>query len=141
MPYYNNPFGTPQQSFTGGMVPQQNMNAFTPQQTQSMDQQPETVFAWVQGRSGAEAYMLPPNKSAFLMDSNNSVLYAKGTDSYGRYSPLMSYKLVPMEETSYNQALPGAEAIDYDRIRSIISEEVSRQMDMIGSKPQKKESK
>lgn len=95
--------------------------------SQQMPQQ-DTSVSWVQGRSGAEAYPLAPGRRALLMDSNDAILYVKQTDSTGRYLPLQAYRLVPMEDISQNQALPPAEvSIDYDRIREIISEEVSKQ--------------
>lgn len=100
----------------------------TPQMPYSQNQQ-DTVIDWVMGRSGAEAYALKPNTNAFLMDSNNNgeTVYTKSTDMSGRYGPLRSFKMIPFEEESHAEAIP--EPIDYDRIRSIISEEVTKQME------------
>ena len=129
MPSYNN--------FQNGYYPQpissylNNTNAYAyQQQTQAPMPQNDTQFSWVQGRAGAEAYSLAPGRSAFLMDSNEPYLYAKATDSYGRYMPLQTYKLVPVEESNAMLPMSGnSESVDYDKIRSIISEEVTRQMD------------
>ena len=129
MAYYNNyvpnnqvwatnPYSYPQS--TAPTMVQQQM-------PQSYDAQNDTTVAWVQGRSGAEAYPMGPGRRAMLMDSNEPVLYVKQTDMSGRYMPLQSYRLVPMEEQSQAQALP-AESIDYDKIREIISEEVNKKM-------------
>ena len=100
--------------------------------------QQDTVIDWVMGRSGAEAYPLKPNTNAFLMDSNNSgeTVYTKSTDMSGRYGPLRSFKMVPFEEQSH--AAAAAEPIDYEKIRAIISDEVSKQMDAMTA-PSKKE--
>ena len=122
-----------------GWQQNQNMNnSFgTPQMTPQTSQQ-DTVIDWVMGRSGAEAYQLRPNTNAFLMDSNNSgeTVYTKSTDMSGRYGPLRSFKMVPFEEQSH--AAAPVEPIDYDKIRAIISDEVSKQMDAMTA-PQKKE--
>ena len=118
---YNN-FGNVNGGFSLSYIPRQMpTNAYS-----VPSQQPDTFVAWVQGRSGAEAYPLAPGRSALLMDSNAPIIYAKSTDTSGRYLPLKSFKLVPMEDTAQTQALP-TEAIDYEKIREIISEEVNRQ--------------
>lgn len=102
-------------------APQQSSYPTNPQQ--------DTVIDWVMGRSGAEGYTLKPNTNAFLMDSNNNgeTVYTKSTDMTGRYGPLRSFKMVPFEDQS--RAEGGSEPIDYERIRSIISEEVTKQME------------
>ena len=99
-----------------------------PNYAQQTAPQQDTMFKWVQGRAGAEAFSLAPGTSAFLMDSNEPILYAKATDSYGRYMPLQSYKLVPMEDqmSSAPQISQASEPIDYDKIRQMIAEEVSK---------------
>ena len=131
MPNYNN--------YSNGYYPQAmnyypNSNVQTAlgqmQPSQAPMPQNDTQFSWVQGRAGAEAYSLAPGRSAFLMDSNEPYLYAKATDSYGRYMPLQTYKLVPVEAPQAALPMSGnGESIDYDKIRNIISEEVTRQMD------------
>lgn len=124
MNYYNNPY-TPN---AYGYTPQPN--GYTSAQPAVMNQQPEPIFKYVSGRSGAEAYPLAPNTNAYLMDNNEGVLYAKATDSYGRYYPLKSYRMVPMEEVSATEALPQTqESIDYDKIRQMISDEIGKYMD------------
>lgn len=122
MAYYNN-YVNPYMN--SGIMPNQvnSAGAYMPQQPQQ-----DTMFKWVQGRAGAEAFSLAPGTSAFLMDSNEPILYAKATDSYGRYMPLQSYKLVPMEDqmSSAPQIAQTSEPIDYDKIRQMIAEEVSK---------------
>lgn len=122
MAYYNN-YVNPYMN--SGIMPNQvnSAGAYMPQQPQQ-----DTMFKWVQGRAGAEAFSLAPGTSAFLMDSNEPILYAKATDSYGRYMPLQSYKLVPMEDqmSSAPQIAQASEPIDYDKIRQMIAEEVGK---------------
>lgn len=38
---------------------------------------------WVQGESGAKAYLMAPNSTVMLMDSEDSVFYLKSTDTAG----------------------------------------------------------
>lgn len=129
MAYYNNNYVNPYMNT--GIMPNQinSAGAYMPQQPQQ-----DTMFKWVQGRAGAEAFSLAPGTSAFLMDSNEPILYAKATDSYGRYMPLQSYKLVPMEDqmTSSPQIAQPSEPIDYEKIRQMIAEEVSNALNQNG---------
>lgn len=135
MPNYNNfgngyypqyPSYTPNNAYGVPVYQNNAQNPYSGSQSYEPRQQ-DTVVNWVQGKSGAEAYPLAPGQRAMLMDSNDPVLYVKATDTSGRYMPLQSYRLVPMEETSASQALP-QEAIDYDKIRAIISEEVNKRL-------------
>lgn len=47
---------------------------------------------WVQGRAGAEAYMLEPNSRAVLFDSESQKFYIKEVGADGRPQPLMVFK-------------------------------------------------
>ena len=138
MNYYNNPY-TP--NAYGYTTPQPNVNGYMSTTPAIVNQQPEPIFKYVSGKSGAEAYPLAPNTNAYLMDNNEGVLYTKATDSYGRYYPLKSYRMVPMEEVSATEALPQVqESIDYDKIRQMISDEIGKYMDT-ATTPKKKEAK
>ena len=50
-----------------------------PQQTQQVNQ----GILWVQGEAGAKSYLVAPNTSVLLMDSENSNFYIKTTDAAG----------------------------------------------------------
>ena len=47
-----------------------------PQQSQQVNQ----GILWVQGEAGAKSYLVAPNTSVLLMDSENSNFYIKTTD-------------------------------------------------------------
>lgn len=51
----------------------------------------------VNGRNGAEAYMLAPNSSALLLDESAPVVWLKQTDGAG-YPTLTPYKITPYQE-------------------------------------------
>ena len=61
---------------------------FNPYQTQfmpqiQMPQQPSQSIQYVNDKKSAEAYQMPPNSSAILMDSNLPRFYMKQTDASG----------------------------------------------------------
>ena len=43
-----------------------------------------TNITWVQGEAGAKAYMVAPNNTIALWDSESQVIYIKETDMTGR---------------------------------------------------------
>lgn len=45
-------------------------------------------LVWVQGEAGAKSYLMTPNQTALLMDSENQVFYLKSTDNAGMPLPL-----------------------------------------------------
>lgn len=49
---------------------------------------------WVQGESGAKAYMVAAGNSVLLMDSENSTFYIKSTDASGMPLPLRTFDYV-----------------------------------------------
>ena len=53
---------------------------------------------WVQGEAGANAYMMLPNSTVWLMDSQDQYLYIKRTDAVGRPYPLEKYRLVKEDD-------------------------------------------
>lgn len=69
------------------------MNPLQPQmdrlaQMQAQYQQPQQTqvnqgILWVQGEAGAKSYLVAPNTSVLLMDSENSNFYIKTTDAAG----------------------------------------------------------
>ena len=127
MAYYTNPYSmypnSPNAYSTVPNIPQQNQGN----------------IVWVQGRAGAEAYPVAPGNRLMLMDSNEPVVYVKQADMSGRMLPLMIYDLVERVETSNTpQITQAAESVDYDRIRQIISEEVSKRMTHTANKKEGK---
>lgn len=54
-----------------------------PQQAPQPTLQQNQGLNWVQGESGAKAYLMVPNSTVMLMDSEDSVFYLKSTDSSG----------------------------------------------------------
>ena len=104
---YYSPYGSygyntypQQQSFNGQMQPQQQMSPQNaPQQAYYQNPTPNPIpmgMAYVNGTEGAKAFILPPNSSALLMDSDNPMFYIKTANPQGQCS-LEYYKFQKVE--------------------------------------------
>lgn len=101
-------------------------------------QQPaQNTFQWVQGRAGAEAFLVAPGQSVILMDSNAPVIYFKSADASGRYLPMKTYDLVertvPVPEQA--PAIDTGLFVKRDEIGDLVAKEVDRYLNA----PAKKE--
>lgn len=52
-------------------------------QTPQPQQQPQTNIVWVQGEAGAKSYLVAPNTTVQLWDSEKQVIYLKSADASG----------------------------------------------------------
>lgn len=73
---YVNPY-YPMANQSNNQQPQQNM--FQPVQNQQNNQ----GLIWVQGEVGAKSYLVAPNSTVMLMDSESSKFFIKSTDGAG----------------------------------------------------------
>lgn len=101
MAYYN-PYYAQQlaQAYTPMQVPQPNVAPV---------QQNNNGLIWVQGEAGAKSYMVPPNSTVMLMDSESQRFFLKSTDASGMPQPLRVFeyserhvnapKTAPIEQT------------------------------------------
>ena len=82
LPLYGyNPYQLPINPLQPQMDRLANMQA---QYQQSQQAQPVNQgILWVQGEAGAKSYLVAPNTSVLLMDSENSQFYIKTTDQAG----------------------------------------------------------
>ena len=72
------------------------MPAYYPQQAQPQPpQQTQTQsLIWVQGEAGAKSYLVAPNSTVTLWDSEQSVIYIKSADASGMPSiKTLDYKI------------------------------------------------
>ena len=64
--------------------PMNYQQMYYPQQTQMQPQQLNgNSIIWVQGEAGAKSYLVAPNNTVQLWDSENNVIYLKSADSSG----------------------------------------------------------
>lgn len=59
---------------------------------------------WVQGEAGAKSYLVAPNATVLLMDSENSRFYLKSSDASGVPLPLRKFTYSEDTEASQNNA-------------------------------------
>ncbi len=99
MAYYGNNNGyyiNPNPMQYGQMPMYQNYNQMYQQQQVPVQQQLEenVGFIWVQGKEGAKAYPVAPNKTILLLDSENPYVYKKTADKDGKPIEFKAFKLV-----------------------------------------------
>lgn len=99
--YYNAPPMPPQAIESQNMY-MQNYQQAVPTNAQPMTQQtvPPTTndMIWVQGLSGAKAYLVAPNTTVTLWDSERKTIYLKSSDNAG----MPSMKILDYTESSEN---------------------------------------
>lgn len=62
-----------------------------PQSQMPQPQNNSNGLIWVQGETGAKSYLVAPNTTVLLMDSENDVFYLKSTDASGMPMPLRTF--------------------------------------------------
>lgn len=78
MAYYNNPFPATYQQY----YPQTYQAAPVVNQ-QNHQQQTNSSIVWVQGEAGAKSYLVAPNTTVQLWDSEDQIIYLKSADASG----------------------------------------------------------
>ena len=71
-------------------------------------QQNNAGVNWVQGEAAARAWLLAPNSSVLLMDSEQPRFSYKQTDMYGMPMPLRIFQYTEITQTPQNGTLPTA---------------------------------
>jgi hypothetical protein len=78
-----------------------NYPQFYPQFPQGQQSQQQGNFIWVQGEAGAKSYLLAPNTTLPLWDSEQQTIYLKSADASGMPSmKILDYKI---RESMQNQ--------------------------------------
>jgi len=62
------------------------------QYNNNYNQQSNNGLIWVQGEAGAKSYLLAPNTTVMLMDSEESKFYLKSSDASGMPQPLRVFE-------------------------------------------------
>ena len=78
MAYYNNGFPATYQPYYP-----QAYQPVAPSAQNNTAQSQNSGIIWVQGESGAKSYLVAPNTTVQLWDSENQVIYLKSADSSG----------------------------------------------------------
>lgn len=79
------------------------------QQTMAQQQIPQhqtnNGLIWVQGEAGAKSYLVAPNTTLMLMDSEKSAFYLKSADASGMPLPLRVFEYVEITQNGNNAAI------------------------------------
>ena len=102
-PYQNQYVTQLAQGYTPVQVPQQNVAPV---------QQNNNGIIWIQGEQAAKSYMVAPNNTVLLMDSESQRFYLKSTDVSGMPLPLRVFEYAEITQNGTNK--PQEEkAVDY----------------------------
>ena len=93
-PYYNGGY-YPQ--YQNGAVPDM-LGQYKGQYQQPIQQKPTNDIIWVQGEAGAKGYLVAPNNTVVLWDTENPVIYVKSADASG----IPSMRVLDFEERNVN---------------------------------------
>lgn len=98
MAYNNNfPIGYQQMYYPNQQMIQQ------PQVQQPQQNQQSNGIIWVQGEAGAKSYLVAPNTTIQLWDSENQVIYLKSADASGMPSmKILDYTIRDNEQNQNN---------------------------------------
>lgn len=92
--YNYNQYGQYPYNYTQYQQPQPQMQIQQPQQMQQQTQYIPLTF--VSGIEGAKAFIVAPNQTVYLRDSDTETLFIKTADNQGRYT-LKTYNLTPTD--------------------------------------------
>ena len=103
--------------------------------------QPTNSLIWVQGEAGAKSYLVAPNATVMLMDSEGERFYLKSADSSGMPLPLriFDYKERSVMPQQVAGGSVGAEQFNPDRF--VTREEFDELKASIASQPTSKKNK
>jgi hypothetical protein len=120
---YNNPYFNPYQQY--------------PYTQPTQQQTPMTNYlqlTFINGIEGAKAFIVAPNQTIYLKDSDSNILYEKKADAQGRYT-LTAFELKPVEINTPTAPIKTeyATTSDLNALKSIFIE----QMNTLSSKIEK----
>lgn len=87
--------------------PYQSMNPVPMAQTNYIP------FVYVNGIEGAKAYIVAPNQTVYLKDSDSNMLYEKKADSLGKFY-IKAYEMKEVEQPS--QIEPTSDIIEFKQV-------------------------
>ena len=99
-PYYSQTFTPTFGAYGGNYVPmQQAVQAPAPQ---APAQTSGNAVIWVQGETGAKSYLVAPNTTVLLMDSESNRFYLKSSDGSGMPQPLRIFEYSEVNRNAPN---------------------------------------
>lgn len=99
------------------------------QQPQQPPQNFQSPLIWVQGEAGAKSYLVAPNNTVALWDSEAQTIYLKSSDASGMPSmKILDYSIREQHKTA-SQALQTPQSVEY-----VTREELAQFKDEISEK-------
>lgn len=118
MAYYNNPFPVNYQQY----YPQAYQTAPVANQ-QNNQQSQNSGIIWVQGEAGAKSYLVAPNQTVQLWDSENQVIYLKSADGSGMPSiKTLDYTIRDAQASAEAQKAAEGKFISKDELNGLRDE-------------------
>ena len=103
--------------------------------------QPTNSLIWVQGEAGAKSYLVAPNTTVMLMDSEGDRFYLKSADASGMPLPLRIFDYKE-RTTAAQQAFGGSVAAETVNLNKFVTREEFEQLKAsIASQPTPKKTK
>lgn len=143
-PYYGTQSPMPDNLAQLRMNANQMQNAVVqpPMPSQPMQvQQPNNGLIWVQGESGAKSYLVAPNATVMLMDSEGERFYLKSVDASGMPLPLRIFDYKERQNASVSDfKAPTSDFSDLDD-KFVTRKEFDELKASIASQPAPKKTK
>ena len=96
------------------------------QQPQNMQQQTQYIpLTFVSGIEGAKAFIVAPNQTVYLRDSDTETLFIKTADAQGRYT-LKTYNLTPTDGTTKQNNVEFATVSELNAIKQDFEERMNK---------------
>lgn len=138
-PYYNSYLGgyyAPQTQYNAPQAQNAQQPINIPTQAQNAPTTQNNGLIWVQGETGAKSYMLAPNTTVLLMDSEAQRFYIKATDASGMPLPLRIFEYAEIPSQSHQNAPETPKEFDINKY--ITREEFDRRLAEIMPKSARK---
>lgn len=121
---------------------QQQATAQMPMQQQQQQAQNNSII-WVQGEAGAKSYLVAPNTTVQLWDSEDQVIYLKSADASGMPSmKVLDYKIRENNGQSGAQTVmsgPAAEYVTKEELQALEAK-IKKQIDKLTAKAKEEQS-
>ena len=98
-----------------------NYQPIYPQQfSQPPQQVQQSSIIWVQGEAGAKSYLVAPNNTVQLWDSENQVIYLKSADASGMPSmKILDYTIRESAQPVQPQVVATADYVTRDELKAL----------------------
>lgn len=106
------------------------------QQPQVQPQSNSSGIIWVQGEAGAKSYLVAPNATVQLWDSESQTIYLKSADASGMPSmKILDYTIRNAQQANVNNITPSEQVpyVTYDEFKSF-KKDIEKQIMSISKK-------